>query len=160
MPSLRPEMKEISTPQFEQFRDQLRYYDDKMLGNLSPFFEAKLLEIESHLNPASIVTHAFTETVVDKAEISQRSTNEIETAIKTFFSPFTGRDGRTSSAMADEVLDGLRACINLDGAKVWEYFPDDSTSDELYDYIAVGFTYVCVNAEETRCLILHGGYMD
>jgi hypothetical protein len=153
-------MKEMSTPQFEQFLQRLRYFDENMLGNLSPFFDAKLLEIESPANPSIIIASSFPAAVVDRAEISKRSAAEIETAIKTFFSPFTDTNGRGSFVMANEFLDGMRSCIDLDNSKGWEYFPDWRSSDELYDYIAVGFTYLIVNRDETRCLVVHGGYMD
>jgi hypothetical protein len=153
-------MKEISTPEFEQFLNHLTYYDENSLGNLSPFFDAKLLEMDSPTSPRSIITSAYPETKVDKAEISERSTNEFETAIQKFFLPFRDANGRTSSGMANEFLDGLRSCLNLDNSKAWEYFPDWQSGDELYDYIAVGFTYMFVDGDETRCLVVHGGYMD
>jgi hypothetical protein len=158
--SLSPNMKEISTPEFEQFLQHLRYYDENSLGNLSPFFDAKLLEMESPTSPASIITSAYPGAKVDKAEISEHSTDEIETAINKFFSPFTNAGGRTSSVMANEFLNGLRSCVDLDNSKAWEYFPDWQSSDELYDYIAAGFTYIIADRDEARCLIVHGGYMD
>ena len=122
------------------------------------FFDAKLLEMESATSPASIITSAYPESKVDKAEISQRSTDEIRTAIKNFFSTFTDADGRTS-VMANEFLNSVRSCVNLDNSKGWEYFPDWRSSDELYDYIAIGFTYIFVDRDEPRCLVVHGGYM-
>jgi hypothetical protein len=153
-------MKETSTPEFEQFLQHLKYYDENTLGNLSPFFDAKLVVSDLLDNPASIITFAYPETEVDKAQINALSVAEIETAIKKFFSPFPRPENTDSSVMADAFLKYLRSCINLEDARVWEYVPDWQSSDELYDYIAFGFTYIIANRNDAHCLIVHGGYMD
>ena len=153
-------MRELSTPEFEQFLQQLRYYDENTFGNLSPFFDAKLLLMESSDDPAPIITFAYPETEVDKAHINQRSNEELENAINQFFSHVKDFDGRSSSAVAGAFLSGLKSCIDLENSNLWEYVPDWQSSDELYDYIAFGFTYIIVNRNHARCLIVHGGYMD
>ncbi|HEX6187720.1 MAG TPA: hypothetical protein VFZ40_06550 [Pyrinomonadaceae bacterium] len=153
-------MREFSTPEFEQFLQQLQYYNENRFGNLSPFFDAKFLLMESSDDPPSIITFAYPETEVDRAHINQPFNWELETAINQFFSHVKDFDGRSSSAVAGAFLSALQSCIDLENSNLWEYVPDWQSTDELYDYIAFGFTYIIVNRNDARCLIVHGGYMD
>lgn len=153
-------MRELNTPEFERFQQHLKYFDENTLGNLSPFFEAKLFRLESPASPSAIITCAYPEAEVEKAQISERSPGEVDTAIRDFFSHITTVDQAGSSGMADEFLNGLRSCITYEHSKVWEYSPDWRGLDELDDFIAFGFTYIIVNGDEDHCLVIHGGYMD
>jgi hypothetical protein len=153
-------MKPFTAPEFEAFKQHLRYYDENILGNLTPFFEAKLFALDSRAEPASIIASAYPETEVEKAKIRTHSTAGFDAGIKEFFCHMKDRDDRHPAAMADAFLSGVWSCISVEDSKVWEYVPDWRGLDQLYDYIAFGFTYIIVNRDETRCLVIHGGYMD
>lgn len=153
-------MKELNTAEFEHFQQFLKYFDENSLGNLSPFFDAKLFTLESPATPASIIRYAYPETEIEKAQISERSRDEVAASIRGFFSHIEDVDKSASSGMATEFLNGLQSCIADEYSNVWEYSPDLGGVDELYDFIAFGFTYIVVTADENRCLVIHGGYMD
>jgi catechol 2,3-dioxygenase-like lactoylglutathione lyase family enzyme len=62
--------------------------------------------------------------------------------------------------MAHDFLKLVESCINYKESKIWSYDPDWQSQDELYDFIAWGFTYVIVAQDDPHCLFIPGGYMD
>jgi len=88
---------------------------------------------------------------MEKAQISKRSLEEVDAPIRDFFSHIEDVDKPVSSGMATEFLNRLQSCIAYEDSSVWEYSPDWRGLDELYDYIASGFTYIFVTADEYRC---------
>jgi len=152
-------MRELVTHEFERFKQHLSYYDENSLGNLSPFFEAKFFELQSSATPLAIIAHAYPQAKVEQAQTSTISPDELTNAIRVFFTHVEDKD-QDIERMPDDFLKLMESCINYKDSKICRYDPDSRSQDELYDFIAWGFTYVIETPHDGRCLLIHGGYMD
>ena len=153
-------MKEIKTLELERFRQHLEYRGDKTLRNLNLFFDVKLFELESPVSPSVIIAQAFSEAKPEKAQISECSQNDFSDGIINFFTHLEGTNPESQFKFAYEFLEALESVVKLENSKIWEYIPDESCFDELYDFIGWGFTYVIVEESNRQCLVVHGGYID
>ncbi|HEX8565827.1 MAG TPA: hypothetical protein VF648_09160 [Pyrinomonadaceae bacterium] len=153
-------MQEINTLELEQFRKHLEYCEDKTLRNLNPFFKVKMFELKFSVSPSVIILQAFPDAKPEKAQIIERSENEFSDGVIDFFSQLESTSQENQFKIAYEFLETLKSVIKLEHSKIWEYLPDHSSFDRLYDYIGWGFTYIIVEESNRQCLIIHGGYID
>jgi hypothetical protein len=54
----------------------------------------------------------------------------------------------------------VSAYIDYENSRVFQYNPAFNVDDELWDFIIWGFTFLIVNREQRRCLLIHGGASD
>jgi hypothetical protein len=54
----------------------------------------------------------------------------------------------------------VSACIDYENSRVFQYNPAFGVDDELWDFIIWGFTFLIVNREQQRCLLIHGAASD
>ena len=153
-------MKEIKKPELEQLKQYLKNIENETIRDLDPFFDFKIFELDLPILPAAIIGQAFPESKPEKAQILERSRNEFSDGIINFFSQleFTNREKQLEIAI--EFLESIGSCVEIGQSKIWEYLPDESIFDELYDFISLGFTYLIADEKHNQYLIIHGGYCD
>lgn len=54
----------------------------------------------------------------------------------------------------------VSACIDYENSRVLQYNPAFGVDDELWDFIIWGFTFLVVDKERRRCLLIHGAASD
>ncbi len=156
-------MREIKKSELEQLKQYLKDIENETVRNLDPFFDFKMFELDPPILPSAVIGQAFPKSKPEKAQIFERSQNEFTNGIINFFSQLEYTNQEKQLEIAIEFLEAIESCIKIGQSKIWEYNPDESfepgeSYDELYDFIALGFTYIIV--DENQCLIIHGGYCD
>ena len=153
-------MNELNTPELEQLKQHLEYRADETIRNLVPFFDVKMFELESSAIPSEIIVKAFPRSNLEKAQIVERTPNAFNEGIIDFFSHLESTNQQAQFRVAYEFLEAVESCIDYEQSKIWEYLASDSRFDGLYDFIGWGFTYIIVDENKRRCLVIHGGYCD
>jgi hypothetical protein len=69
-----------------------------------------------------------------------------------------GRHKKDSLVMG--FWDNVSACINYENSRIFQYNPAFGVDDELWDFIIWGFTFLVVNREQKKCLLIHGAASD
>ncbi|MCC3585005.1 hypothetical protein [Microcoleus sp. PH2017_30_WIL_O_A] len=54
----------------------------------------------------------------------------------------------------------VNACIDYQNSRFFQYNPAFGVDDELWDFIIWGFTFLIVNEQQRRCLLIHGAASD
>lgn len=153
-------MKKLNSIQFQKLEIYLESLEEKLSGDLSPFFSIRMLEIESNSTPAKIIVNAYPKTKPENGRFIERSANEFNNYIIDFFSHIENTNEQMQFRIAYELLEILNSCIDYYHSLIWEYLPDENVFDQLYDYIGWGFTYLIITKEKGCCLLIHGGYYD
>ena len=54
----------------------------------------------------------------------------------------------------------VSAIIDYENSRIFQYNPAFDVDDELWDFIIWGFTFLIINQNTKKCLLIHGGASD
>lgn len=161
-------MRELNTPEMNRLSGYLEAMVDFLIGvNYVTHFETKgFVLAERDFVAQSIVKSAYPESEPEHAEVLSCSVQQMIERLNTSFTlpdpPYSDGDFRKeiTENLSRHYLSLLKACVDYERALIVEYRPSDGVNDELWDFIYWGFTFLIYNAEQGRCVIIHGAASD
>jgi hypothetical protein len=90
----------------------------------------------------------------------------LTTRVNTFIARVNPSDGFKNvgkykkQSLTTGFWNNVSACIDYESSRVFQYNPAFGVDDELWDFIIWGFTFLVVNREQKKCLLIHGAASD
>jgi hypothetical protein len=162
-------MEELNTPEYQQLRGYIRAMGDCILGaNYVTSFWVRGYDLaECTLLPEEMMKIAFPESHPEpdkfKSESAKEMVSFVSRCIKYPERMFASQVLREliEKNLTAGYLKHLKACVDYEQSEVFYYSPDYLVENLAFMYpIYWGYTYMIVNREQRRCIIIHAAAGD
>lgn len=156
-------MNEIEPDSLLQLRDYFsRLSHQHYMGQLSWFFDIRLFELEdSDIALHNLISIAYSEACPEKADITKTNFQDLQETLGYWFTTdFSGNPPKQWLIRGDRLFAHLVAqCIEYKQAEIYQYRTQERL-DPLGAGIVGNFTFIFLNFNQGRMLILSGGDCD
>ena len=160
-------LKEIETPELHKLLGYLDAVADFIRGGeLKWYFDAKLFDCEGAFTDVRpLIKTAYPDSKPELADIDEGSISDFVATLKHEFSkwlkpPEVATLLRPVTDMRTELWQHLKACVDYENARVFEYYTREPIDGFGSGGITGNFAAVILNETQKRCLMLSGGDCD
>lgn len=138
--------------------------DSRVLDDLE--IQANLQQVTPGQELQRLMQLAYPGTQPHLSTMCEYGSTQLTSRVNTFIAHINPQDGFKNihkykkQSLTTGFWKNVSACINYENSRVFQYYPAFGVEDRLWDFTIWGFTFLVVEKEQKRCLLIHGAASD